>query len=40
MVLQGRIEVDAKFIPACHVEAIQIYVYASLGITEWRREDV
>ncbi|KAF7826754.1 uncharacterized protein G2W53_017918 [Senna tora] len=35
----SRIEVDAKFIPECHVEAIQIYVYASLGMTEWRRED-
>ncbi|KAF7841909.1 hypothetical protein G2W53_004207 [Senna tora] len=40
MVLQGRIEVDAKFIPKCYVEAIQIYVYDSLGMTEWRREDV
>ncbi|KAF7836022.1 hypothetical protein G2W53_010881 [Senna tora] len=36
----SRIEVDAKCIPECHVEAIQIYVYASLGMTEWRCEDV
>ncbi|KAF7841919.1 hypothetical protein G2W53_004217 [Senna tora] len=40
LVLKGRIEVDAKFIPECHMEAIQIYVHASLGMTEWRREDV
>ncbi|KAF7841849.1 mucin-1-like isoform X2 [Senna tora] len=39
-VCESRIEVDAKFIPKCHVEAIQIYVYDSLGMTEWRREDV